>query len=753
MYLSKILKLTIPAALLSAMTVQAAHVTPDEALRRALGDVSAQSVAGSISMPTLALTVNDRTDRAALYVMSHEGEYLVLPADDCAPALLGYGDNFNPADIPANMQWWLDQYAAQIKYMADNGIKYQPKAVNHAEIPYMVKTIWNQSTPFNNLCPTLNGSRSVTGCVATAMAQVINYHRCPADYGTGTHSYTWQGKTLTFDYGSTKFDWANMIDSYKSSYTNAQATAVATLMYAAGVSVNMGYSPSSSGAVSLRIPYALVNYFGFDPSARYVERDYYSEEDWDALVYGELEAGRPVIYSGQSNSGGHCFVCDGYRSNGYYHINWGWGGSSDGYFLLAALDPYNQGIGGSGDGSGFNTDQDIIINIKPRGDESSEAALTLLASGGFEYTTQYHAYWFGSSGGYANGFFNYSPENISIIPGVELTGTDDSVQYLAGRQTDMTGINDSGSISGSVLINSYLPYNIEAGTYHAAPVARRVDGTEWQPIAIPYGMTQYVTVRVADNGAVTYDGSDPSTLPAPCYTTGLQPRNTNPAAGENITVSATFTNPGTAQATFNPALMVLDANGMLCNDLMYYSLNLAAGNKTTYNLSMTMPDVPDGVYDIRVLNYAISKWASEPARVYVGIIPTSVSVSPDILSVEVDETADIAATVLPEDAFDRTVTWTSSDESIASVDDSGVVTGLAEGEVTVTATTINGLTARADVTVKKSTGIDRVSVDAISGLKVVYDINGRCVGNSLDNLAPGIYIVRQGSDVTKQIVK
>lgn len=749
MTFSTLLRYGLCVALLSPVTAHAAHLTPEAALLRAASNGSLRSAGYNAPSPRLAMTVSDRNDQAAVYVMDSDSKYLVLSADDCGPAVLGYGDNFDVNNIPADMQWWLDCYAEQIEYMKANGMTYAPANQVRAQIPYLLTTTWNQSAPFNNLCPTLNGSRSVTGCVATAMSQVIYYHRCPEGTGTGTHSYTWQGKTLSFDYGATTFDWNNMINSYKSSYTSAQGTAVATLMYGAGVSVNMNYSPSSSGAVSVRIADALIDYFGFDPSAQFVKRDYYSAQEWDNMMYAELEAGRPVIYSGQSSTGGHCFVCDGYRTDGYYHINWGWGGTSDGYFLLSALNPNSQGIGGSS--GGYNSAQDAIIGVKPVSGEPSEATYSIMANGGFEFSTEYRSFWFGKGTNGVNGFFNYSTNAVTLAPGVALKGADSEVEYLVGSELTIAGLSDDGSSSGSALIRAYLPFHMDAGEYQASPVVRPAGGNDWQPILIPYGMNQYVTVRVAENGACTLDGSDPAGLDAPCYAE-LAPNTTEFIPGNTVPVITTMYNPSGNSATFQPSLMLVDSRGYCVTDILYYTITLGS-SPAKYSLGMQVPQVPDGVYSLQALDYAHSRWASEPVRVYVGTVPKSITVSPETAELDVNETVTLEAAVLPADAFDTSVIWTSSNDEVATVDEEGKVTAVAEGDATITATTINGLTATVEITVTVKSGIADVAVDVRDGATEVYDINGRPVSNDLQSLTPGVYLVKRGNTVTKQLVR
>ena len=349
------MKHTLLTALLAvgAVVANAATLTPEAALARAseLMPRSTRPAAPSTIRPDLKLTLA-ADGQPTVYVFANGTRgYLVAAADDACPALLGYSDKdkFSGEAMAPALQYWLQEYSRQVAYARtqSNTVKVPAKARPvRAAIAPMVATRWNQDAPFNNDCPVINGERSVTGCVATALAQVMKYHNWP-EHGTSSHSYTYNGQTISADFAKTTYDWANMRDVYTSSATAAQNAAVATLMFNCGVAVDMQYTAQESSSASFSVPAALINYFNYDKGVRYIPRDLYGLYDWEDLVYENLVTYGPVQYSGQSESGGHSFVCDGYSSDGYFHINWGWGGMSDGYFLLTALDPETQGIGGS----------------------------------------------------------------------------------------------------------------------------------------------------------------------------------------------------------------------------------------------------------------------------------------------------------------------------------------------------------------------------------------------------------------------
>ena len=306
---------------------------------------------------------------------NNNNSYVIVSADDRMKPILGYSFNspFHTENIPSNIQNFLSAY-----YQYYNNLDNSTNIFSSTESsssssfatevsPLLGETNWDQSTPYNNMCPVINGKNSVTGCVATAMAMILKYHEYPTK-GTGSHSYTTEsGIKCSFDFQSTTFDWANMLPQYsKVEYNETQAKAVAELMYACGVAVEMDYSPSESGAYSSDVPNALINYFGYNKNIGYVSRNYFNTSEWMEMLKKELNSKRPVFYGGSSSEVGHAFVIDGYDKDDMVHVNWGWDGYNNGYFDISSLDPTSTGIGGgSGNGGGFTNNQSMIIGIQP----------------------------------------------------------------------------------------------------------------------------------------------------------------------------------------------------------------------------------------------------------------------------------------------------------------------------------------------------------------------------------------------------
>lgn len=402
------------AVMLSTAVSQAAVLTPEAALDRALENASLSHRIKAKSPKAYKLTYNS----GDVFVFSTAGSgYLALPADDRAPAVLGYSTSgsADAASMPPVMKWWLGEYSRQLRAAGVSVPTARSASAERAKIWPMLTSEWNQSAPFNDMCPEIDGKRAVTGCVATALAQVMRYHQWP-EQGTGRNEYTSAGTDVSLDFSSVTFDWVDMADTYAASSADAVANgAVAQLMFACGVAVDMQYGTSESGASVFAVAKAMSEYFGYDAAVRYVSRDYYGLEEWEDYVYSQLRDYGPVQYSGQSNDGGHSFVCDGYDAGGYFHINWGWGGMSDGYFLLTALDPGQQGIGGST--SGYNFDQSIIACVsKPK--TGSVPYINMLMEGSLAASPESVA--LGEQLLVQGETFNFSTVNVSGTPGLKL---------------------------------------------------------------------------------------------------------------------------------------------------------------------------------------------------------------------------------------------------------------------------------------------------------------------------------------------
>ena len=348
------------------------------AVRRMQQAEKAEAVTAPVEIAYTQMQVDNAP---AVYVFNGEDGFVLVSAEDDARAVLGYSDHgrFDATDMPENMQFWLQMYADELaRYEANKPVLKAGQVSMHRAkraatdsyptiTPILGDVEWGQDEPYNNLCPTVGGERSVTGCVATAISQIMYVHKYPTK-GMGSKTYTTasHGLQLNVNFGATTYDWGNMLPYYKNNYNSTQANAVATLMYHVGVAADMDYDPDGSGAISSAALAAITEYFGYNKSIHVLPKDFMKEETVLQTVASDLQEGRPVYISGSTvNQEGHAFVCDGMQSDGYLHINWGWNGSGNGYFALSALDPENQGTGGSASDLAFTEGVCLYTNIKP----------------------------------------------------------------------------------------------------------------------------------------------------------------------------------------------------------------------------------------------------------------------------------------------------------------------------------------------------------------------------------------------------
>lgn len=393
--------------LLGTAAVDARQLSFSEALEKVSAD---HMIAGTRSESLSLLHTQKTGDLNVLYIAGADdgGGYIALSADDCLPPVLGYSatGRFDASSVPPAMVYWMEEYGRQLDYARIKGITYADNrsgAVRGAIEP-LCSSRWDQLQPFNAQCPVIDGAAAPTGCTATAVAQVAYVHKWPSD----------------------KFQWNMMLDSYSSSFTAAQGDAVAELMRGIGNVSLMNYGKDASGAYPYDALYGMVRYLDYDRGGYMAERDYYPSVSWDTLIYGELSEGRPVVYGGYNYSGGHTFVIDGYNADGYYHLNWGWGGLSDGYFLLSALDPSQQGTGGSTDG--YNFFQQALIGLRPA-EAGSKYRLMVYQQGDFSTKVRTYPsiaqieFTFDDDG--SEGYMTGSTlEDKTVVMGVRLRSTD-----------------------------------------------------------------------------------------------------------------------------------------------------------------------------------------------------------------------------------------------------------------------------------------------------------------------------------------
>lgn len=311
----------------------------------------------------------------AFYVFNKvDGQgFAIVSADDRAYTVLGYSDtgNWDENDLPENMRTWLHIYKEDLARIDRLPVvpMRQAEQAPYTPVAPICQTKWNQKTPYNNLCPSYEDNKAATGCVAVAASQIMKKYAYPA-HGVGSHSYKWANEngdsiTLSADFANTTYDWSNMLNTYTGTSTQTQQDAVATILYHTGVSCNMKYGKTSSATSSTMVG-ELINTFTYDKGIRVLYKDYAGDSVLLAAIQEDLLAERPVYISAKTVEGtGHAFVCDGMDADGLLHINWGWGGKSDGYFRLSALAPSSQGTGGSATNKAYTENVQIYTRIHP----------------------------------------------------------------------------------------------------------------------------------------------------------------------------------------------------------------------------------------------------------------------------------------------------------------------------------------------------------------------------------------------------
>lgn len=307
--------------------------------------------------------------------------FTIVSGDDRMPEIVGYADSgtYDENQMTEGMAMFLDSYKAMAEAVKagdpaalsllneHRAMTASPKRASAKVAPLLGQIQWNQGYPYNMMCPKYNGNdRSVTGCVATAIAQIMAFWKYPKKLMADIPAYTTRTNEISMpgiSQGAT-YDWDNMLPRYvEGNYNNTQAEAVAKLMLHCGAAVEMDYGSSSGAVVNY---YHLTKYFGYDVDLiANVFRANYSIAEWADLIDRELSAGRPILYGGFSSTSGHQFVCDGSNGSGLYHINWGWGGYQNGYFDITILNPKKGGAGSGNAPDGYNRNCDMIIGIQP----------------------------------------------------------------------------------------------------------------------------------------------------------------------------------------------------------------------------------------------------------------------------------------------------------------------------------------------------------------------------------------------------
>ncbi len=490
----KQMKLLLTVALVAAaMPVVAEQVTPEQALRIAeahqlsAAPRRAPGAAVAVTPPSLALTARN----GDYYVFNTDGGFVVVAGDDRAVPVLAYGDRgaFDPDNMPDGMRYMLDCYAAEMALLrATPELSHKSPArqqVRDTEVKPLLKSNWGQREPYNRFCPVYEGDeKCATGCVATSAAQLAYYHRCPS---TGDKTY----------------EWDNMLDNYiEGNYTDEQAEAVAQLMSDLGKSAGMSYGKTSSVS-DFKMMMAMRDEYGFSKGMRYNLRATKTVTEWENMLVAELDAKRPVLYGGFTQTGGHSFLIDGYNKDGYFHVNWGWNSLSNGYFLLSILSPRAQGTGSYS--GGYNGCQAMVIGIRP--DDGSPAPENSLMVTVDDFGPEREKDWVMTMGEAVTfSFTNLAAAGYGYGNGIEaflayvLTDVSDNNPKILSQEANYNLSFGSRNATNTNRFDVTTPADLAPGEYHLHMMYKcpKAGIDNFRPIDRSKERPGYLVARVAD---------------------------------------------------------------------------------------------------------------------------------------------------------------------------------------------------------------------------------------------------------------
>ena len=538
--------LAFSIAFIAPMVMMAGTVTPEQARQRArqfLSEKPTPAVAASRQAGRSLRMVSQTDEQPAYYVFNvGQGQgFVLVSADERTPSILGYADSgsFDADRMPDNMKSWLQGYADQIGWLRahEDTIPAAQDFDPSEPIGPLLTTQWNQDAPFNDQCPLfVNNQPSVTGCVATAMAQVLKYLNQTTGKPTGTimdiDGYDcpsrWnQGQVHVDAKPMTDFDFDKMLEYYSGSESAEEKEAVAKLMAYCGAAVGMDYRDDmngGSGAQTAAVPNALRTYFGVQ--ANFAIRDSYGYRQWTELIGKELSEGRPVMLGGQSSGGGHTFIIDGYDGYGLFHVNWGWGGLSDGYFVLSVMNPNNNsGIGASTSDDGYSFAQELVYGL---GDETAGQVGAQLSFSDFTFS------------GDVLGFvaYNYTGATNNFDFGIGQIDDEGQISCPMVVQTNRMMQHSTGVKLSNYRINRDALGLTAPGTYKLVGISR-VTGTEaWLTRMNPE--RNYIEAVVGEDMTI---GFTIMPLPGVLHVADISLKG-NKLAGQDQTLSVTIQNEG-----------------------------------------------------------------------------------------------------------------------------------------------------------------------------------------------------------------
>ena len=704
--------LAIAAIASATFAANAEQISIDAAMRTAQRHLVNKSLKSNRSAESLNLVYAApniyNEDENAYYVFNRQnGGFVIVGADDCATSILATIDegSFDPDNIPDNAKWWLDKSQEQISEAIMNGAEAEVSdrvlaaaqtSTARQSIQPLVTTKWHQVAPYNALCTTTSGERALAGCVAVALAQIVNYHQWPkatlnGDYNMGF----WK-----FSFNDVTFDWDNMASTISSSSPQEQIDAVSSLIYNCGIMVGSNYATDVTTADEKYILRVLKKCFDYSNSLSFRSREYYRTCDWEDIIINELANNRPVLYTG-GGADRHAFVCDGYNAeDNTFHMNWGWSGAFNGYYSLDAIKIYDR------NGSqlfNFNGGEDIIINIMPSnvGDNKQDTPVYCQGNAVGCYYVSNVNYFYITADSYFTTVADYcygsstSNYDTYVNVGLKFIDVETNEEYMVSKSSSKINATGDGSRNkryGKLNVDNILK---NGKSYDVIPYYKEPDAEDWKPVIFKYNATKVWRVTRAADG--TYSAESAMT-PAKLNITSMTTYNA--VTGADFTVDAEVENEGDANYLGTLKIALVDDKG---NTAMSMSKNIDVPGKTTQTVTLagSLLDVSKGSYSL---------------------------VASDSSSNQVS------------DGYTVTVS-------------SNVFTGIEDVEASKFAISISD----SEISIKASAEVNTVEVYNIAGQKVYGEnINGNTATISIANFAQGVYVVKviaQGEVAVKQFVK
>ena len=432
---------------------------------------------------TLVYTAKDENGRISYYAYNRQGGGFVVVSGESRYSydVVGYSEKgfFDYENLPKELRWMLDGLAEDISQSKNRTVKKKAVTRSATVEPLLGETAWNQYWPYNLMTPTINGEHCATGCVNTATAQVMYYHRWP-ERGKGTPSYDWNGQTLSVDLSQSVYRWDLMTPTYDSNSSQESCDAVALLMRDIGYASYTNYGVWESGVGEGWNGRALINYFDYDESMGTLNRDVCDEETWSSTIINELNDSRPLLYGGGSTSGAHELVIDGCDGNGYYHFNFGWGGASDGYYIMATMP--------------FNMSPSITFGIKKN--EGGKPSGIMCCAYDFMYNSESGKLVIG--GPQDKSYCEiYAFRNFLTIYALAIENTDThEISFFYERGTDTRFAYPAFTLTEQLIDGNYILY----------PVYRKDDESQYRKVLFRDNRQSFVDLRV-ENGKYIYNNN------------------------------------------------------------------------------------------------------------------------------------------------------------------------------------------------------------------------------------------------------